>query len=345
MKKEKERKNSTKLRRIIVLVAVVVIISAIMATVLTGCDPNKKKNESSSSEPLQSSSSAAASSSPASSEAVSEPASSEVESKDEPLEAVAISVENQELLGDVSPYENEVKGWGQGRQLNDKNRPLTCDLYQPKYGDLGGLFIMPDTDKKMYLTFDEGYENGYTAQILDVLKEKACPAVFFVTMPYVKANPDLIKRMIDEGHVIGNHSVNHKKMPTLSPDEQVKEIAGLHNYMVENYNYQMTLFRPPEGVWSSQSMYIAQQLGYKTVLWSFAYLDYDVKNQPGHDEAFTRVTEASHNGAIYLLHAVSKTNTEMLSEVIDKFREDGYSMEDLQEAIITPGTAASASSA
>lgn len=308
--------------KIVLLACSILLIGSIFAC---GCSPKKHNNSSNISSDVSSKTPTEPPSEPqplpSSKPTESETASSEIPS----LQAVAIAVlDNDVLDDDLSSYENEKKGWGQGRRVNEENRPETCDLYQPKYEQYGAYFIMPKEDKNIYLTFDQGYENGYTSAILDVLKEKDCHVVFFVTMDYVKKNPDLIKRMIDEGHVIGNHSVHHYSMPTLTTAEQVEEIAGLHNYMVENYNYQMTLFRPPMGEYSTRCMYIAQKLGYKTVLWSFAYLDYDVKKQPENDVAFERVTSAAHNGAIYLLHAVSKTNTEILPSVLDKLNGDGY---------------------
>ncbi len=251
------------------------------------------------------------------------------EEQTKPTVANPIALEGV-TIGDVSQFENNKKGWGQGKQVDEQNRPLTCNQYQVKYKDFDAMFIMPADEKKMYLTFDEGYENGYTPKILDTLKEKNCPAVFFVTMPYVKENPKLIQRMIDEGHVVGNHSVRHKSTPTLTVEEQVKEIVDLHNYMVENFNYQMTLFRPPMGEWSTQTLYVTKQLGYKTVFWSYAYADWDVNNQMGVEKAFPRVTNAAHNGAIYLLHAVSKDNADMLGDVVDNFRTSGYSLVKLQ---------------
>lgn len=260
-----------------------------------------------------------------------EPSMPTPSSEEDAKATIATPIEvNGITIGDVSSYENEKKGWGQGRQVDKSNRPTSCNIYQEKYGEYGAMFIMPKDEKKMYMTFDEGYENGYTTKILDTLKEKECPAVFFITMPYAKKNPDLIKRMIDEGHVVGNHSVHHKSTPTLTVEEQVKEIVDLHNYIVENYNYEMTLFRPPMGEWSTQSLYVTQQLGYKSVFWSFAYADWDQEKQIGVEKAFPRVTEAAHNGAIYLLHAVSKDNAEMLGDVIDNFRESGYSLEKLK---------------
>lgn len=245
---------------------------------------------------------------------------------DIPTVATPINTASIDLQG-LTQFENEKKGWGQGVQVDENNRPTSCDLYQKKYGEYGGVFIMPADTKKMYLTFDEGYENGYTGKILDALKEKDCKATFFITMPYVKGHPDLVQRMIDEGHTVGNHSVNHPSMPTLSSDEAIKEIADLHNYIVENFNYTMTLFRPPMGHFSTRTLVIAKELGYKTVLWSYAYVDYNTNNQMGVEKAFPKVTAAKHDGAIYLLHAVSKDNAEMMGDLIDDFRNDGYTLD------------------
>lgn len=316
------------------------ILFTLLAAVIffTACSPKKYNNESSSGDISSQQSSEITSSEvvpPSSSEENSAEESSDEESLPEmptiaPLEPTAIEVMETDLTTDYAEYENESKGWGQGIPVNEENRPISCDIYQEKYGEYGGVFIMPADEKKMYLTFDEGYENGYTPIILDALKEKNCPAVFFVTLPYVKSHPDLVQRMIDEGHIVGNHSVRHKQMPSLSAQEQIEEIAGLHNYMVENFNYQMSLFRPPEGVWSTRTMYIASQLGYKTILWSYAYADWDPQKQLGVETAFPKVSKAAHNGAVYLLHAVSKDNSEMLGDLIDYWRDEGYSLEPLQ---------------
>ena len=198
----------------------------------------------------------------------------------------------------------------------------------PRY--FGDGYVMPivglTVDGEELLSFDEGYENGYTTQILDVLKEKGVTAVFFVTMDYVRSQPELVQRMIDEGHVIGNHSVNHKSMPTLTTQECIDEIWGLHEYMVENFGYNMTLFRPPEGSYSEATLKIASMLGYKTMLWSFAYADWSVDNQPDISEAYDKVTGKTHGGAIYLLHAVSSTNTAILGDVIDYWQDSGYTV-------------------
>lgn len=231
-----------------------------------------------------------------------------------------------------SELENEAKGWGPGRQVDNKNRPVACDTYQKKYGEFGGVFIMPETEKVMYLTFDEGYEfEDCTSRILDTLKEKDVKAIFFITLDYATKHPELVSRMIDEGHIVGNHTAHHKLMPNITEEECVNEIVGLHNYVVENFNYEMTLFRPPEGLWSTKTMAIAKELGYKTVLWSFAYKDWETNNQMGVDQAFPRVAEAAHPGAVYLLHAVSKDNVKMLPDLIDYWEKEGYQLKLFEE--------------
>ena len=216
-------------------------------------------------------------------------------------------------------------GYGPGTNVNGDNRPTGAVKLQNTYSKYDAYFIAEKSDK-IYLTFDEGYENGYTEKILDILKEKNCTAVFFVTMDYVKKNPALVRRMIDEGHVLGNHSVNHLSMPTLSVEKCISEIVDLHKYVREKFNYEMFLFRPPMGEYSEKTLAIAQKTGYKTFLWSFAYKDWEVDNQPEKGAALKKITNSVHGGGIYLLHAVSKTNTEILPSVIDNFRNYGYTV-------------------
>lgn len=226
----------------------------------------------------------------------------------------------------LNKLENEKKGWGQGVNVNEQNCPTGCLQYQEKYGKYNAWFIK-DTDKKeIYLTFDEGYENGYTSQILDTLKEKQVPAVFFVTYDYVNRNPELVRRMIAEGHVVGNHTYNHPSMPTVSVSEGAEEILKLHDYVKQNFGYEMTLFRPPMGEFSERTLAMTQQLGYQSVFWSYAYQDWDPNAQIGADAAYEKTTKAEHNGAIYLLHAVSKDNAEILGQLIDHMRSGGYTL-------------------
>ena len=233
------------------------------------------------------------------------------------------------ITTDISSLDNTKIQWGPGVQYDEKNRPVSCLQLQEKYGQYGAVFLEED-QPVLYLTFDEGYENGFTGQILDVLKEKETSAVFFVTMPFVKDNPDLIQRMIDEGHVVGNHSTKHLSMPDMTMEDMEKDLMELHTYMEENFQYTMTLFRPPMGEFSVRTLALAQKLGYRSVFWSFAYADWYVDNQPDPTEALEKVTSRGHNGGVFLLHAVSETNAKILGDVIDQLTEQGFTIGKLQ---------------
>lgn len=214
-------------------------------------------------------------------------------------------------------------GWGPGGPVDENNRPDGATVYQEKYGQYAADFIR-ENNQNIYLTFDEGYENGYTDDILDTLKEKGVQAVFFVTMPYVQSEPELVQRMIDEGHIVGNHSVNHPSFPDLSAEECRQEIMELHDYVKENFGYEMSLFRFPMGEFSEADLKVVQDLGYRSVFWSFAYRDWLVDEQPDPQEAIATIEDKCHPGAIYLLHAVSETNAQILGQVIDDLRGEGY---------------------
>ena len=186
-------------------------------------------------------------------------------------------------------------------------------------------------DKVLYLTFDCGYENGYTEKILDVLKEKNVNAAFFCTLPQVKGNPELIKRMINEGHIVGNHTVNHPCMPDLSEEEITKELTKLNESFNKLTGENMRFMRPPKGEFSENSLAIIQKNGYKTVFWSIAYADWDTNSQKGSDYAVEQVTKQFHNGAVILLHAVSKDNAEGLEKIINTAKEQGYTFKSLDD--------------
>ena len=229
-------------------------------------------------------------------------------------------------IDNVSALNNETLDWGQGGDADEYNRPTGCLSYQEKFKDYPADFIIPTTEKKIYLTLDEGYEYGCTPTILDTLKEKDVKAVFFVTKPYAEKDPDLVQRIIDEGHILGNHSVTHPSagLPSQSIEEQQQEIMGLHDYIKEKYNYDMFLSRYPAGKFSEQSLAVLNNCSYRGVFWSFAYLDYDVNNQPNEQESLQKLIDKLHPGAIYLLHAESWTNTNILGSFIDQARAAGY---------------------
>lgn len=217
------------------------------------------------------------------------------------------------------------QNWGLGKNVDEQNRPVDAVGAQEKYATYNAIFIGEDT-QTVYLTFDEGYEYGYTESILDTLKEKGVKAVFFVTEPYAKAEPELVQRMIDDGHVVGNHSVTHPSagLPSQSITQQQEEVMGNHQYVKDNFGYDMYLFRYPAGKFSEQTLALVNNCGYKSVLWSFAYMDYDVDNQPDEAESLAKMTDKLHPGAVYLLHAESKTNAAVLGQFIDAALEKGY---------------------
>ena len=218
--------------------------------------------------------------------------------------------------------DNTLCGYGQGREVNDENCPLGALMFNEQYYTYDA-YALTDSST-VCLTFDQGYENGYTAPILDTLKEKNVKAVFFLTGDYAKRNKDLVQRMIDEGHIIGNHGMAHASLPKLSEADAKDEIISLHQYVKDVYGYEMTLFRPPCGEYSEQALAVTQSCGYKTLLWSFAYCDWNTDDQPEPSEACERVSGAAHCGAVYLLHSVSATNCEILPRVIDNIRAAGY---------------------
>lgn len=262
----------------------------------------------------------------------SSPDSSSSSSKQEKdSKSMAVSSVNYAQLTNLDATK---KGWGPGGPVDENNRSQGAISYQQLYGKYNADFV-GNLEQKIFLTFDEGYENGYTSLILDTLKEKNVSAVFFVTMPYVKENPDLIKRMIDEGHIVGNHSVNHPSFPDTPLSECEQEIMELHQYMQENFQYTMTLFRFPMGEFNEQNLKLVQDLGYHSVFWSFAYKDWLVDQQPDPTEAISTIIDKAHPGGIYLLHAVSKTNTEILGTVIDQLRDLGYEFSPYQSPTAT----------
>ena len=216
-------------------------------------------------------------------------------------------------------------GYGQGTSVDALNRPTDALQFNARYGDLDAFALSAD-DNRIIITFDQGYENGYTAKILDTLKEKDVHAIFFLTGDYAKSEEAIVKRMIAEGHTLGNHGMTHASLPTLSEDGVREEIMSLHNYVLNNYDYEMQYFRCPCGEYSEQALETVQKCGYKTVFWSFAYVDWKTDAQPSAAEAMERLTKSAHGGEILLLHSVSATNAEILGDVIDSFREQGFTV-------------------
>ena len=245
--------------------------------------------------------------------------------RDESLSDESVAAAMSTDFSEIGALSAEKFGWGSGGPTDDVGRPNGATTYQERYGKYNAFFIAPSS-QNVYLTFDEGYENGYTPMILDTLKAKDATAVFFITLDFAKTQPDLVKRMILEGHALGNHSVKHRSFPEMPMEEAAKDIMELHDYVKKIFGYEMTLFRPPMGEFSEQSLAVAQSLGYKSIFWSFAYKDYVLEDQPLTIEALDTITKKCHPGAIYLLHAVSQTNAEILGQAIDNIRELGFNI-------------------
>ena len=194
-----------------------------------------------------------------------------------------------------------------------------------------GIALGNSESKIIYLTFDEGYEAGYTSQILEILKENDVKATFFLTAHYINTQEELVKQMIDEGHIIGNHTVNHKSMPSLTEEEIKKEVMDLHQSVYEKFGYEMKYIRPPKGEFSEKTMQVTNLLGYKTVMWSFAYEDWNEEKQPDEEKAKEKILKNLHNGEIMLLHGNSKTNTNILDSIIKEAKNMGYEFKSLDE--------------
>ncbi len=243
--------------------------------------------------------------------------------------AVALQPYSIGAFGDLSALSNDSLGHGYSTSDRDaSNRPNGCLYLQHVYGNqYGADFIIENTGSQViYLTMDEGYEAGYTPAILDTLAEKGVKAVFFVTKQFVTEQPALVQRMIDEGHIIGNHSCAHPAdgMPSLGVEGETNDIMELHNLVQQNFGYTMTLFRFPAGIFSEQSLALVHNLGYRSVFWSFAHRDWVTTDQPDPAASLQSMLDQLHPGAIYLLHAVSATNTEVLGQFIDEVRARGY---------------------
>ena len=231
--------------------------------------------------------------------------------------------------GDYSAYPNVMYGWGIKKNVNAPPEvPENIKNLLKKYN----AYYIDTTPKSLYLTFDEGYENGYTAKILDVLKQNNVPAAFFITGPYLKKEIDLVKRMVLEGHIVGNHSINHPSLPSVTDDNALRnEITELNNQFKEIFGKDMKYLRPPRGEYSERTLALSRDLGYTNVFWSFAYKDWEVNNQKGTDYAYQEIMNGVHDGAVLLLHAVSKDNADVLDSVIKDLKKQGYTFKSLDE--------------
>ena len=199
--------------------------------------------------------------------------------------------------------------------------------------EFDAAYVGDPEEKVLYLTFDAGYENGCTEKILDTLQKHNVKAAFFLVGNYLQKNADLVRRMVAEGHVVGNHTMTHPDMSTISDKTAFqKELTGLETLFKEITGKELPkYYRPPQGIYSEENLKMAKELGYKTVFWSLAYKDWENDNQPGKDYALGKLIPRTHNGAVILLHSTSQTNAEVLDELLTQWKNLGYRFETIDQ--------------
>lgn len=228
--------------------------------------------------------------------------------------------------------ENQAFHFGFKKSKNGNLASIAQEGFMEILKKYNAIFLGDIKKKELYLTFDNGYENGYTGKIMDVLKEKKVPATFFVTGHYVKDQPDLLIRMVNEGHIIGNHSWSHPDMTRISNEKIKEELDKVKNEVFKlTGQLEMNYLRPPRGIFNEQMLSTSYNLGYTNVFWSIAYKDWETKDQEGWKYAYEKVMSQLHPGAVILLHTVSKDNAEALAKMIDDARKLGYEFKSLDQ--------------
>ena len=224
-----------------------------------------------------------------------------------------------------------VTDWGLSFQTN--GQPPVGNASSEELAQYRAYYLGDTEQKTIYLTFDAGYENGYTATILDTLKKHNVPACFFVVGNYIDSAPELVQRMVAEGHIVGNHTLHHPDMSAIADKEAFSaELTGLEEKFTALTGQPMQKFyRPPQGKFSEENLRQAQELGYTTVFWSLAYVDWYTDNQPTEEHAFSKLLPRIHNGAIVLLHSTSETNARILDELLTRWEQEGYTFGSLAE--------------
>ncbi len=222
-----------------------------------------------------------------------------------------------------------------GLSFNSSDGIPTGNASAAKLKESNAYYVGDTSQKKIYLTFDAGYENGYTAHILDVLKKHHVQATFFLVGNFIQTAPELVKRMVSEGHIVGNHTMTHPDMSSISDMTSFqKEISGLEKLYKDTTGKEMLkLYRPPQGKFSEENLKMAKEMGYATIFWSLAYVDWYNDNQPTKEQAFDKLLPRIHNGAVVLLHSTSQTNSDILDELLTKWEEMGYHIAPITELI------------
>ena len=241
--------------------------------------------------------------------------------------AVAVTVTVTVFAGSVLP----TGSWG--LSFREEGAPPIGNAGKDQLKAYDAAYVGSPSEKVLYLTFDSGYENGCTAKILDTLKKHDVKAAFFLVGNYIERNADLVRRMVEEGHIVGNHTMHHPDMSKLSDKAAfAKELQDLEALFKEKTGQDLPkYYRPPQGTYSESNLKMAKELGYKTVFWSLAYVDWNNDAQPTKEQAFEKLLPRTHPGAVVLLHSTSQTNAEILEELLQRWKEEGYSFGTLEE--------------
>ena len=243
----------------------------------------------------------------------------------------ALTAKKAESVGVSALLHEKSENWGLG--FGTEGKPPTGNASAEELKKYNAYFIGDTTQNTIYLTFDCGYENGNTEPILDALKKHDVKATFFVVGNFLETSPEIVKRMIAEGHTVGNHTYHHLDMSSISSmDAFKKETQDVENLFEQITGTPITKFyRPPQGKYNIENLKMAQELGYHTFFWSLAYVDWYQDKQPTKDEAFGKLLKRIHPGAILLLHSTSSTNAQILDELLTKWEEMGYTIKPLTE--------------
>lgn len=235
----------------------------------------------------------------------------------------------------VSGHTAQASSFGWGYKKNPDHKVPDIGKYQVLLDQYGAYYADQTGDKNIYLTFDNGYEEGYTPDILAILKKHKVPATFFVTGHYVETDPELVKQMVLEGHIIGNHSYHHPDFTVMSKNTIQKELETLEDAVAEvSDQKELKYLRPPRGVFNEQTLQWSNELGYIHVFWSLAFNDWQTDKQKGAEYAYDQIMKQVHPGAIVLLHAVSSDNAEALEKVIVELKKQGYTFNSLDEFVM-----------
>ena len=225
-----------------------------------------------------------------------------------------------------------------GLSFQQEGQPPNGPATAAQLAEYDAAYIGDTEEKVLYLTFDAGYENGCTARILDVLKKHNAPAAFFLVGNYMQKNADLVRRMVDEGHIVANHTMHHYDMSKLTDRATfTKELEDLEKLFYEITGKELPkYYRPPQGTYSQENLETAKALGYKTVFWSLAYVDWNNDAQPTKEQAFAKLLPRTHNGAVVLLHSTSQTNAQILDDLLTAWESQGYRFAGIDELFNNP---------